>query len=106
MYTNFDCGTVFVDYMGNLEDEDGNLLVVDHPFLNEYYEYAVKQRVLENMAFMGEPVTDKIGLIEQRLRAARNNALSVVNTPDFAELKNVIEGNRRYMMKRYYDIFL
>jgi hypothetical protein len=106
MYTNFDCGNIFISYMGSLEDEDGNLLVPDQPFLNEYYEYAVKQRVLENMAFMGEPVTDKMGLIEQRLRAARNNALSMVNTPDFQEMRNVIEGNRRYMMKRYYTIFL
>jgi hypothetical protein len=106
LYTNFDCGVVFVDYMGSLEDGDGNLLVPDHPFLNEYYEYAVKQRVLENMAFAGEPVTDKIGFVEQRLRAARNNALSVVNTPDFAEMRNVVEGNRAYMLKRYYSVFM
>jgi hypothetical protein len=106
LYVNFDCGDVFVHYMGAMEDEEGNLLVVDHPFLNEYYEYAVKQRVLENMAFAGEPVGDKMGLIEQRLRAARNNALSVVNTPDFAEYKRINEANRAYMINKYYSMFL
>lgn len=105
LYTSFNSGTVFISYMGNMEDEDGHLLVPDQPFLNEYYEYAIKQRLLENMAFMGEPVGDKMGLIEQRLRAARNNALSLVNTPNFQELKQVIEGNRRYMLNRYYHMF-
>lgn len=69
LYTNFDCGTVFISYMGAMEDEEGNLLVPDHPFLNEYYEYAIKQRILENMAFEGEPVGDKLSLIEQIGRA-------------------------------------
>jgi hypothetical protein len=105
VYANFDCGNIFISYMGALEDEVGNLLVPDHPFLNEYYEYAVKQRVLENMAFGGEPVGDKMGLIEQRLRAARNNALSVVNTPDFEEYRRVVEANRKYMVDRYYSMF-
>jgi hypothetical protein len=106
LYANFEDGTVFISYMGNLEDEHGNLLVPDHPFLNEYYEYAIKQRILENMVFDGEPVGDKMGLIEQRLRAARNNALSVVNTPDFQEIKQLWEANKRYMLDRYYRIFL
>lgn len=106
LYTNFDCGTVFISYMGAMEDEEGNLLVPDHPFLNEYYEYAIKQRILENMAFEGEPVGDKLSLIEQRLRAARNHALTVVNTPDFQELKNMWEANKRYMLDRYYRVFL
>lgn len=106
LYTNFDCGTVFISYMGAMEDENGHLLVPDHPLLNEYYEYAIKQRVLENMVFEGEPVSDKLGLIEQRLRAARNNALSIVNTPDFEEYRKIIEANRKYMLDRYYKIFL
>lgn len=106
LYTNFEHGTVFISYMGVMEDEDGNLLVPDHPFLNEYYEYAIKQRILENMVFEGESVGDKLGLIEQRLRTARNHALTVVNTPDFKELKQIWEANKRYMLDRYYKIFL
>jgi hypothetical protein len=106
LYANFDDGTVYISYMGALEDEDGHLLVPDHPFLNEYYEYAIKQRILENMLFEGEPVGDKISLIEQRLRGARNNALSIVNTPDFKEYKAIHEANRKKMIRDYYEIFL
>jgi hypothetical protein len=105
IYTDFATGDIFLSYQGALEDEEGNLLVVDHPFINEYYEYALKQRILENLFIKGEEVSQKMQLIEQRLRAARNNALSVVNTPDFAEMQKLWETNRKAQYGKYYDMF-
>jgi len=103
--TNFKTGKVYINYQGAMEDNDGNLLVLDHPYCNEYYEYALKQRILENMMFAGEPVGNQMGLIEGRLRAARNNALSFVNTPDFAELKKMWLVNRKAQYHNYYNMF-
>jgi hypothetical protein len=105
LYTNFENGTVFINYLGNMQDEEGNLLVPDHPLLNEYYEYAVKQRILENMAMDGENVQAPMQIVEMRLRPARNNALSFVNTPDFADLKKIWEMNRKAMHNRFYSSF-
>lgn len=105
IYTNVEDAQIFISYQGNLEDDDGNLLVVDHPMINEYYEYAIKQRVLENLMMSGEDVVQKLQLIEQRLRAARNYALTIVNTPDFAEMKELWEMNRRAQYFKYYDMF-
>lgn len=105
IYTNVEEGNIFVSYQGNLEDEQGNLLVLDHPLINEYYEYALKQRILENLFMNGEDVAAKMQLVEQRLRAARNNALSVVNTPDFSEMQKNWEMNRKAMYGKYYDMF-
>lgn len=105
IYTNLEKGRVFINYQGALEDDNGNLLVLDHPLINEYYEYAIKQRILENLFMNGEDVAQKMQLVEQRLRAARNNALSVVNTPDFAEFYKNWEMNRRAMYSKYYDMF-
>ena len=105
IYTNVEEGKLFISYQGALEDEDGNLLVLDHPMINEYYEYAIKQRILENLYMNGEEVTQKMQLVEQRLRAARNNALSIVNTPDFAEMKQLWETNRKAQYAKYYDMF-
>lgn len=103
--TNFKTGKVYINYQGAMEDADGNLLVLDHPYCNEYYEYALKQRILENMIFAGENVSQQLGLIEQRLRAARNNALGFVNTPDFAEMKKIWEVNRKAQYHNYYNMF-
>lgn len=105
IYTNIDSGRLFISYQGALEDSDGNLLVLDHPMINEYYEYALKQRILENLYMNGEEVTQKMQLVEQRLRAARNNALTIVNTPDFAEMKQLWEMNRKAQYGKYYDMF-
>mgnify|MGYP006277422283 CR=1 FL=1 len=96
---------LFISYEGTLEDEEGNLLVLDHPMINEYYEYAIKQRLLENLYMNGEDVVQRIQLIEQRLKAARNNALSIVNTPDFAEMYTLWQTNRRAQYAKYYDMF-
>jgi hypothetical protein len=105
VYTNLEEGSIFISYQGALEDHDGNLLVLDHPVINEYYEYAMKQRILENLYINGEDVSQKMQLIEQRLRGARNNALSIVNTPDFAEMYKVWQMNRKAQYNRYYDMF-
>jgi hypothetical protein len=105
IYTNVDEGQLFISYQGALEDDGGNLLVLDHPVINEYYEYAMKQRILENLYINGEDVTQKMQLIEQRLRGARNNALSIVNTPDFAEMYKVWQMNRKAQYNKYYDMF-
>lgn len=105
LFTTFKTGKVYINYQGMMEDDDGNLLVPDHDLLNEYYEYAIKQRILENLIMNDEPVDKKLQLVEARLRPARNQALSLVNTPNFAEMKRVWEMNRKAMYARYYDMF-
>ena len=106
LITTFRTGKVYLSYQGAMEDATGDLLVLDQPYCNEYYEYALKQRILENMVWQGENVSQQLGLIETRLRAARNNALSFVNTPDFAEMQKVWTMNRRAQYHNYYNMFL
>lgn len=105
IYTNLENGKLYINYLGNLEDDEGNLLVIDHPMLNEYYEYGIKSRILENLFMNGEDVANRMQLVEQRLTPARNNAMSMVNMPDFAELKAVHDMNRKAMHKKYYSQF-
>lgn len=106
LFLNFQTGKVYLNYEGMMEDDDGNLLVPDHDMLNEYYEYALKQRILENLIMNDEPVSQaKIQLIETRYRTARNYAKSIVNTPNYNELKRVWKMNRKAMYHKYYNMF-
>lgn len=105
VYTSLENGKLYISYEGNMEDLDGNLLVLDHPMINEYYEYALKGRILENLFINGEDVAQRIQLIEGKLRGARNNALSIVNTPDFSEMYNLWQMNRKAQYYKYYDMF-
>lgn len=106
LYTSFPHAKVYINYQGMMEDDDGNLLVPDHDLLNEYYEYAIKQRIVENLIMNDETVSPaKVQLIEARFKDARNNALSMVRTPNFSEMKQVFEMNRKAMYQRYYNMF-
>lgn len=105
IFTSIETGKVHLNYQGNMEDDEGNLLILDHPLINEFYEYAIKQRILENLYMNGEDVTQRIQLIEQRMRAARNNALTIVNMPDYAEMQKLWIMNRKAMYGKYYNMF-
>jgi hypothetical protein len=106
LYTNFKEGKVYINYQGMMEDAEGNLLVLDHDMINEYYEYALKRRVLENLVMDDQPVTQaKVTLIETRHREARIYAVSIVNTPNFSELKKMWKTNRKAMYDKYYNMF-
>lgn len=106
IYTNFKTGKLYINYQGLMEDEHGNLLVLDHDMINEYYEYALKRRILENLIMDDVPVSPgKIQLIETRHREARVYALSIVNTPNYGELKKMWKKNRKAQYAKYYNMF-
>lgn len=106
LFTTFQTGKVYLNYQGQMEDEDGNLLVPDHDLINEYYEYAFKSRIMENLYMNGEDVAQRMQLVEQRLKSARNNALSVVNTPNFKEFEKIWSANRKAMYGKFYNMFM
>ncbi len=106
VYVSFKSGTLYLNYQGMMEDSDGNLLVLDHPLINEYYEYAFKERILEIL--MGNNEAVNVGftkLIIQKLRESKAVASGVVNTPDFDELKEIWSMNRKAMFNKYYKQF-
>ena len=105
LFTTFQTGKVYWNYQGSLEDENGSLMVPDHPLINDYYEYALKERLLENLLMNGEDVGQKLQLIMQRTKASRNAALSLVNTPNFEEMKKLWWANRTAMYGKYYNMF-
>lgn len=106
LYTNFDEGRIYINYLGQMEDEDGNLLVLDHDLINPYYEYAIKRRILENIYMGDEQVLNKLNLMEARYKTAKVEAESIINMPDEAEQKAFHNANREAMYRKYYYNFL
>lgn len=105
LYTSFEDGHVYINYQGDMVDEDGNLIVPDHPMINEYYEYALKKRILESLLMDNVNVATQYQLINAELRTARNYALTIVNTPNFSEMQRMWAANRKAMYSKYYDMF-
>lgn len=46
---SFEIGTVYLSYLGNMVDEDGEILIPFHPMLNQYYEFALKEKILQDI---------------------------------------------------------
>lgn len=105
VYLNMEDAHMYINYQGTLEDDNGELLVVDHPMINDYYEYALKKRILENLLMDGSNVSNQLQLVLSEYRTARNYALSIVNTPNFSEMQKVWAMNRKAMYSKYYDMF-
>jgi hypothetical protein len=106
LYTNFKEGKLYLNYQGLMEDEDGNLLVINHDMINNYYEYALKRRIIENLIMNDEPVNQaKIQIIEARYTEARSKAQSIVNTSNFSELKAFWNMTKKAWYNKYYSAF-
>lgn len=105
LFTNFEDGNVYINYQADMVDENGSLLVPDHPMINEYYEYALKKKILESLIMDNVNVTNQYQLVMAEYRVARNYALTIVNTPNFSEMMKVWAMNRKAMYAKYYDMF-
>lgn len=106
IYFSFKTGEVYLNYMGMMEDEQGNLLVLDHDGINPYYEYALKKKILETLLANRETVDAHfIKLIMEEYRIARNYAVTIVRTPDFKEMQDTYKRNKTIMFNRYYKMF-
>lgn len=105
LHSSMKYGNIYLSYEGMMEDDEGNLLILDHPLVNDYYEYGLKKRILENLFFNNEDVERKLSYVQTELRKAKIIAKSIVNTPDFEEMRNVFKTNRIAYNNRYVNMF-
>lgn len=109
LYTNFNkhngCAKVYINFEGEMENDDGDLLVPDHPEIITYYEYAIKERILENLFINGEDVAQKMQLMGERRKIAKGAAKAIVRMPNFGEMLELHNQNKKAMWHRYYSQF-
>lgn len=89
-----------------MEDDEGNLLVLDHELVNDYYEYSLKERICENLIANGEPAQQLYSMMMQQKRKAKIDAITFIRTPNFKEMYKAWQMNRRAMYSKYYKMFI
>src|SRR6478609_3486639 len=83
-------GLVYFNYLADMVDAEGNVLVMDHPKLTPYYEYAIKKSIMENVMIDGDDqVERKWGMMKNELREARIEALNFADTIEYDEIQEV-----------------
>lgn len=104
--TSFEEGHLFLSYLTDMTDEEGNVLVLDHPLLTEYYEYSVKKHLLENwMLNSNADVVNKLMYIKNEQKEARIRALNFINTIEYSQIRDFFAQNRLQFAKKYYRMF-
>ena len=104
--TNFRTGKIYISYLSDMVDEDGNVILLDHPLTTEYYEYAVKKHLLENYMLNNDAdVSQKLMYIKNELRDAKIRALNFVTTPEYSEINKMHNLSRISFYNRYEKIF-
>lgn len=99
-------GKVYINYLADMVDEENNVLVLDHPSVNDYYEYTVKARLFENMFINKEgDFLQSAQLMEEKRQKARNLAISFVNTPEYGDFQRMYMDNRHRFYKKYVRYF-
>lgn len=97
--TNFLEGVIYMHYLGDLKNEKGEILIPFHPMVNEYYERAIKARILENILYNTEA---DVGTLLKDARHERN--LAFHDAVDFVMSKENREWNK-YTKKREHEFF-
>lgn len=96
------CGTVYINYQGIMEDEQGNLLVLDHPKINMYYEWALKKTVIENLYINGEPDLERrLQYVNTEYQKAKIDAITITNTPDHRVMNETFQIIRKNAAQRF-----
>lgn len=102
---NFD-GKLYITYLADLVDNDNNILVLDHPLVRDYYEYAVKKHLLEMWLLNNDAdVAEKWKMIKAELYESRLRALNFIDTIEYSHIQRTYEANRERFYRKYVSIF-
>lgn len=106
MTLSFKEGKIFINYLADMVDDDNNVMILDHPLVNDYYEYAIKKKFFEMMKINKEgDFLQDYQIMSEELRKARIQAISLVNTPEYGELIKMFTENRHRFYKKYVGYF-
>lgn len=103
---SFEKGEIYLSYLGNLISEDGEIEIPFHPKLNPYYEYAVMEKILENMFLNSEAdILQKLQYISQKKKDAYSVAWDFANTREVNEWSKIQKKLQTEYYNKWYKIF-
>jgi hypothetical protein len=102
----FQEGKVYINYLAEMVDKDNNILVLDHPLVRDYYEYAAKKHLIEVWLLNNDAdVAEKWKLVKAELYEARLRALNFINTIEYSQIQKVYDANRNRFYQKHMRMF-
>lgn len=98
--TNFKDGFIYFNYVGNLEDDEDDLLILDHPLVEPYYENELIKQILKLALYnKSADVAQLYSDAKVEASRARTTAIGFTNMSEYTEIRNLVQNQR----KRFYD---
>lgn len=103
---SFKTGEIYLSYLGNLISSDGQIQIPFHPKLNPYYEYAIKEKILEDLYLNSEAdVLQKLQYISLKKREAYATAWDFANTREVNEWNKIQKKLRLEYYATWYNMY-
>lgn len=101
--TNFETGAIYLNYVGNLEDLDEDLLIIDHPLVEPYYEAELIRQILKNIVYNKDgEVVQLYGDAKIEASRARTQAMNFINMPEYTEIRDLYQNQRKRLYDKYF----
>lgn len=106
LYSNFESGFIYINYVSDMVDEDGNLLVIDHDLINPYYEASCIYKIYRTLYSNHEgDELQRMQFWKQELKEAKALAANVRSTPEYNVLTDLFRHNRKKFYNKYIRYF-
>ena len=103
---SFDKGEVVLTYLGSFVDSDGDLVYPFHPLLNDYYEYSVKKKILEDIMINSDAdVINKLAYIEQKCSEHYCDAYSFIKSSKANQYTKLRKKYELEFARKWYNTF-
>ena len=99
-------GEIYIMYFAAME-EDGEILVPFHPLISNWYEWCIKEKVLQDMMFNSDgDVSQKLQYASRQKALYWLDAVNFVSEPLFKELKEVQNRRDRKFYDQYFKMIM
>ena len=98
-------GELYFMYFTNLQNEDGEIMVPFHPLISNWYEWCIKEKILQDMMFNSDAdVVNKLKYASQEKGKYWLDALSFVSDPFYKELQEIQHRKELNFYNQYYHL--
>lgn len=100
-------GEIYIMYFTAMQDEDGNTIVPFHPLISNWYEWCIKEKILQDMMFNSDgDVANKLQYASKQKALYWLDAVNFVNEPLYNELKDIQTRKDRKFYDQYYKMIM
>lgn len=98
-------GELYMMYLSTMEDEDGNVLVPFHPLITNWYEWCVKEKILQDILFNSDAdVANKLKLAQEEKGKNWLDAWNFQMEPEYRQLQQYQKQLEANYYNKYFKL--